>query len=523
MNKVGNWLEILATKFVLLLGFCMFLAFSFWAMKYKHELPSDLSSERVVGYLDNKGLNVLVMGIFFLIIVLLGKLVLRGEEAVVHRRVRNIVIGITVLSGILLSVWVSICHITPIWDQLQVYYGALEFHAGKYDLMDTYYNTYPQQYGLSFLYELFLWLNPGYRFFQYLNVIFIMTVLVFVYLIAEELFHRNEISFYAVICTVCFFPLPIYVNFVYGELWNMAFGIVAIWAVLRCLSTGKMRYGVVGIGMMSVAMVARINVVVWAIALALMLLVYAIRHKKMQMVVLSVLIVLVPILCVEGVKWSYELRSGKEIQPGAPYILTICMGMQERWEGPGYYSGYTNIVFNGPAERDKDVAIQIAMQDINARMQEFLADPGYARDFVQRKIWQQWNESTYNSLVMTCTFEQPPSGIVERVYYGDLQEVLCKWGNYYLFIIYFFVMVYAVVTLCKERRIEQGILIIALFGGLLFSIVWETKARYMFPYTILMFPCMAAGIYHVRFVFGKCLTILRERKRKVLENNGSME
>lgn len=523
MNRFREWLGVFATKFVYMIGFCIFLAFSFWAMKYKHEYPSDLTTERVVGYLDNRGMNVLVLGIFFLSLVLLGKCVLRGAEEVVHRRVRYIAVGVVALSGVLLAVWVSVCHITPIWDQLQVFYGALEFHAGKFDLMDTYYNTYPQQYGLSFLYELFMGFHPGYRFFQYLNVVFVMLIILFVYLVTEELFHSNEISFYSVVCTAFFLPLPLYVNFVYGELWNMAFGMMAIWATLRCMSTDKMRYGVVAVLMMTIAMVARINVVVWAIALMLVLGVYAIKHGKLKMAVLGVLILVIPILSVEGVKWSYELRSGKEIQPGAPYILTICMGMQECWEGPGYYSGYTNSIFNGTAQRDKDVATQIAMQDLSVRMQEFAADPGYARDFFQRKIWQQWNEGTYNALIMTCTFEKEPEGFVRDVYYGDVSGIIYKWCNYYLFVIYSFVLACVGVKLIRERDVRQCILIVAIIGGLIFSIVWETKARYMFPYTVLMFPCMAAGICYVRKIFKNGYDLIKGRMGKRLVNIGNVE
>jgi len=497
MRQWGKVLETFACKCVMLLGCAVFVAFTYWALKYKHEYPMDLSTERVVGYLDNKLQNIIVLVLFLGVMMLIKYFVLRGDEKTVHRRVRWIAILTTLVMCVLLAVWVSICHITPIWDQLQVYYGALEFHAGKYDLMDSYYNTYPQQYGLSFIYELLLWLGPGYRLFQYINVILIGIIIYFVYLLTDELFHNEEANFYAIIGVAIFTPLPLYVNFVYGELWNMSLGLVSIWAMLRYLSTKNIRYGVLSVLMMSVAMVARINIVVWAIALMLVLLVYGFSHREGTTLMLAILILAIPILSVQAVKVSYELRSGKEILPGAPYIMTISMGLQEQWEGPGYYSGYTNGIFNGVANRDKDVATEIAMEDIKVRMREFMDNPAYARDFFQRKIWQQWNEGTYNSLIMTCTFEQAPEGIVQSVYYGKGEKVIYKWCNWYLFVIYFFVMAYAIVSVVRKREIEQSILIVALIGGLIFSIVWETKARYMFPYTVLMFPCMAAGMCYI--------------------------
>ena len=53
--------------------------------------------------------------------------------------------------------------------------------------------------------------------------------------------------------------------------------------------------------------------------------------------------------------------------------------------------------------------------------------------------------------------------------------------------------------LAEKRRqwttIENYILLICVFGGFLFSLMWEAKTRYVFPYFIAMIPYGAAGVW----------------------------
>lgn len=42
--------------------------------------------------------------------------------------------------------------------------------------------------------------------------------------------------------------------------------------------------------------------------------------------------------------------------------------------------------------------------------------------------------------------------------------------------------------------VEKYALLIGVYGGFLFSLLWETKARYVFPYLLFLLPYAAAGI-----------------------------
>lgn len=46
----------------------------------------------------------------------------------------------------------------------------------------------------------------------------------------------------------------------------------------------------------------------------------------------------------------------------------------------------------------------------------------------------------------------------------------------------------------RWEHIEKYVLLIAVFGGFLFSLMWEAKTRYVFPYLIMELPYIALGI-----------------------------
>ena len=45
----------------------------------------------------------------------------------------------------------------------------------------------------------------------------------------------------------------------------------------------------------------------------------------------------------------------------------------------------------------------------------------------------------------------------------------------------------------KEYEVNELILVLAIFGGMLFSLLWEAKSRYVLPYFILMIPYSVRG------------------------------
>ena len=193
-------------------------------------------------------------------------------------------------------------------------------------------------------------------------------------------------------------------------------------------------------------------------------------------------------------RFSYELRSGNRIEGGIPASMYIAMGMQRSPGGAGVYNGYNNSVFRGEAGSDEEKANEIAVTYIRERIAEFRNDPAMAREFYKEKIQEQWNEPTFCSLVMTATFEQPPAGIVEKLYYGDWQQRYRDYMNRYVTVLYLGVILYSIAGLLRKTNILQCLMAIGVIGAFLFSILWEAKSRYVLPYIVLLIPYMALGI-----------------------------
>ena len=515
MKKMPEMVEKVCTKAVYGMMLLISLVLGYWAVRYTHGYPPDLSEGQVIIEPDSVGKNLLIFCAALAAAWLLQWAVLRGEEAVKRRRVRRIAIAVTLLMGILLTLWVSVCHITPVWDQMQVYLDAMDFKAGNFKDMTGYIYMCPHQYGLTFLYEIFLAFGGGYRLLQYINVLMIMCTVWCSYALVDELFEDVKASLYVIIGNMLFFPMWIYVNYVYGEMLSIGFSMLGIWLLVRGCHREKNICILLSLLSQSVAVLARSNVLVVLIAVCIAILVHSLRQRSLKMLVVAALTLTVPLGAIGAMRLSYEWRSGIKIEGGIPASMYVAMGMQRTSGGAGVYNGYNNSVFRGEANSDEKKANEIALSYIRGRIQEFMADKTMAKDFYKDKIQAQWNEPTFCSLVMTATFEQEPTGIVEELYYGSWQQRYRDYMNRYLTVLYLGVILYCAWGLMRKSDILQCLMLIGVIGGFLFSILWEAKSRYVLPYIILLIPYMALGISAAQDCLSKAVSRLKHFKGRL--------
>lgn len=514
MKKIPELVEMICTRAVHGILLLISLLLGYWALRYTHGYPMNLKEDQILIAPDSVGKNVLIFLIVILVTWLIQRWVLRGDKEKQKRRVRLIAIAATVIMGILLIIWVSVCHITPVWDQMQVYLDAMDFKAGNYQDMTGYIYMCPHQYGLTFLYEIFLVFGGGYRLLQYLNVVMVMCTVFCSYLLVEELFADVRASLYVVLGNFLFFPLWIYVNYVYGELLSIGFSMLGIWLLVHWCHTEKHRYALLSLLALSVAVLARTNVLVVLIAVCITMLVHGLHRRSGKVLLVALLTILVPLGAIGAMRWSYELRSGIKIEGGIPSSMYVAMGMQRSTGGAGVYNGYNNSVFRGEAGSDEEKANEIAVTYIRERLQEFRRDPVMAQDFYKEKIQEQWNEPTFCSLVMTATFEQAPKGLVEKLYYGSWQQHYRDYMNRYVTVLYLGVILYCITGVLRRTNILQCLMGIGVIGGFLFSILWEAKSRYVLPYIVLLIPYMALGISMLQTYLGKAVATRRMEKNE---------
>ncbi len=488
-------LETICTKIVYGIASAMFLALTFWAVKYSHRHSEDYSSEHISGVFDSLGANLPLFILILVVFYLLQVVLLRGTKEQQRKKVKIFLIIDMVITGILAFIWVTGCHIKPSDDQLQVYLTSVEFSQGIYRDMEAYFYMCPQQYGLAFLYECIWWIWESYHFVQYINIIFLLMIIYFGYRINDCLFKNERINLYTILVINMFLPLFFYINFVYGEVGCVAMSLCCIWAVLQWKQTEKIRYIVAALLTMSLAVLVRMNMIIVAIALFIVLLMYALTKKKWKACVLALLLLVVPLGSIELVELSYELRSGLEVGDGIPVSVNVAMGMQQSWQGAGAYNAYNHQTFWNEGGGDTKVASEVGKAYIAGRLQEFKNDPGMARFFYQSKIWEQWNEGSFGSLLMTSDFEAAPFGPAQEIYGGSLTKVTQNYMERYLFVIYLMALVCCAYGLLFEKELKKTILPMIVIGGMIFSLLWEAKARYVFPYITVLLPAVAVGLH----------------------------
>ena len=472
----------------------MFGCLTYWAGKYKHEFQPDYSQERVVGSFDSWGRNLLIFCMVAVVLYIVQKILLKGPKETQQKRIRLFVWIDILIVGVYAVVWVAGSHIMPYADQYQVYLTAVEFRQGIYRDMEAYFYMCPQQYGLAFLYECVLWIWESYHLIQYINIVFLMMIYFFGYKIAEEMFEDPKVSLYTILVMNGFVPLILYVNFVYGEMGTIAMSLCTIWAVMRWIRRDQKRYMAAASVAMILAILVRQNMVIVTIALTIVLILIGFRRKSWKAFVLSLLLFLLPMGSVRAVELSYEARSGLSVGDGIPSIMVVAMGMQQSWHGAGVYNAYNHTAFWNEGEGDTKKAAQVAWDYIDGRVQEMAADLPATRYFYQSKIWEQWNEGSFGSIFMTNHFDATPFAPAQAVYGGDLRSSLVAWMDQYVFVIYLAVFIYCLHGLCIEKDVRKTIFPLIAIGGMIFSLLWENKSRYVLPYVVILLPAVAAGV-----------------------------
>ncbi len=511
MKKKADVLETICTKLVFGIAAAMFFALTFWAVKYSHRHSADYSSEHVWGAFDTLGANLPLLLLIMVAFYVLQAILLRGTEERKRKNVKIFLIVDMIVAGVLACIWVTGSHIMPSDDQLQVYLTSVEFSQGIYRDMEAYFYMCPQQYGLAFLYECIWWIWESYHFVQYFNVAFFLMIIFFGCQISDCLFANARVNLYTILVINMFLPLFFYINFVYGEVGCVAMSLCCIWAVLRWMQTEKIRYMVVAALTMSLAVLVRMNMIIVAIALLIVLLMFALKKKSWKACVLAVLLFVVPLGSIELIELSYELRSGLKVGDGIPVSVNVAMGMQQSWQGAGAYNAYNHQTFWNEGGGDTATAAEVGKAYIAARLQEFKNDLGMARFFYQSKIWEQWNVGSFGSLIMTNDFEASPFGPAQEIYGGSLKDVTQNYMERYLFVIYVMALVYSVYGVLFEKELKKNILPMVVIGGMIFSLLWEAKSRYVFPYVTILLPSIAVGIHLCHLSLENCFVAMKKR------------
>lgn len=391
-----------------------------------------------------------------------------------------------------------------------------------------YVGMYQQQKGLAILYEILFTLfgDFNYRPAKILHVVWwILTILAgygFLKLNTDRPVFR---ILYCVMMLGCL-PLLFYLPYIYGDVLSISFGIILFYGVAAYEHSGQKRYIALASFAAGLAVLARKNTWIVLVAVAVYVLLVSLRKKKVRYLMAGTAILLTAALSVKAVDVIYEVRSGYPSGVGIPSILWVAMGLQETEGRAGVYNRYQQATFTD-YDCQQELAAQQGKEYIRERLEEFSQDPGMAFNFFKNKLEGQWIEPMYAALESTESFEEGAelSPVLESLYYGELGRIIWKLTNYYQSILYLtglMALVMLGILWWKKKEVPTSLWLpwIAVFGGFLFSILWEAKSRYVFPYCVFMILYAPEGLYQMGLLLCKLPKLRKFKKSGHTQDKG---
>lgn len=483
--------------FILFIG----LFLSFYSARYSYYSPTTYKGP-VLLIKDNVLWNILTfIGSVALSMLLHFLMTKTGER---QRTVGYTFLGLTCLLYVIAGlIWVSELPYYPSGDQLNATAAAYYHLNGNFIMLKDsgYLGKFPYQKGLTILYELLFTLFGDFcypvvaRIHIFLGAITLITGYLF---IEETSLHSICKLLYCPLFLFCV-PYLVLTPYAYGDLPSICFCMVLFWALLRYARTNNKLYVVLCCIMAALSLMVRMHTWVVLIAVCIGMILVSIQKKALAPVLAAALVIVSAFTAIKAVDYSYLLRSGYPSTYGAPMVLTLAMGMQDNEGGPGTYNNYQTTVMSS-VDYDRDAASTIATENLQESLEHFADDPDYASHFFKTKLQMQWIEPSFETLLSTHSFDEelPLPEWINEIYYGGLHDPLLTFADRYQSVIYIGFLFF-VPVLWKKRKENAAcyIPLIAIVGGFLFSIIWESQCRYVLPYYIFMLLYVPDGIWQV--------------------------
>lgn len=458
----------------------------------------------------------LIIALFLTFMFLVGK----AYEKVLYKCNRNILLGVVCLLSFGISIyWILASGTAPQADQLTVLEYAKAFSQGDFSsLMEPNYLTRClHQLGLvTFHRILFYFFGYGnYIAFQIFSAAMVPVLVFSGCQIVRRLSVNNGMAeiYYLVLAGTCF-PMYAYTAFVYGEMASTALILLATWILLSCLekfSVSKLTGLAFIVGL---AVQLRKNVLIVLIAFEIVIFIKFWQKREWKVFLTGCSILLGAFLFQASVEGIYSNVRNKEAEQ-IPAVLYIAMGLHDTYGYPGWNDFYQHNAFAETGD-NVEVATEVGRADIRKSMERFLEDPAYMLYFFQYKINSQWQAPMYQSIAVNNCVAREQSSLVRMIYEKKLPgQLIEQYMKAFQFFLYGCIFLWLIRNFKKEMPLVNYVLLIAVFGGFLFTVMWEAKTRYALPYMLLMLPNFGLAMQEFMAFLVKPARFL---KRKLLKD-----
>lgn len=385
---------------------------------------------------------------------------------------------------------------------------------GGYDQFKPfgYMDLYPFQYGfLRYVKFVFTFLGTdNYDALQILNVVYLWLILWLIVKNTRFMFGREQ---YGIgVALMLFFPLSLYVTYIYGTLLSFALSLASAYFLMKLLN----REGCLWLSFFLVvvlntlAILAKNNALIFMIAEIGMIFLYTVKQPTSKTVLCNALLIvsLLAAYTVSMIALNNDLSKYTERDKvGTPKISWIAMGLQTGGWAEGWNNFYNRDVYWNN-DRDIGRAVELSRASIKESLGCFLDDPEYCVKFFYKKICSEWMNPSFEAfnLIQRSTIYNPNTAMKRSVparwflhrKEGKSLDSTHFVLNEYLKIYEFAVIAGALFYLIKRRlKTADCLFAVAFIGGFLFHVFWEAASQYMLPYFVLLIPYGVAGLHDI--------------------------
>ncbi len=379
---------------------------------------------------------------------------------------------------------------------------AVKFMQGNYTAFEKgeYLFSYSFQIGmtafLEIIYRIFGVRN--YLAFQIINVVCIMIFLWMLNRITCELFENERIGRLEAVLSMGMLPLFLFSTFVYGDVIGWAFGISAVYCIIRFLKTDRLPLAVGAAFLFAAGIVVKSNISILLVAAVIAVILHTFENKRYIFLLLILLMAVLTKLFTGAVEAVYVQRAGlAEYPKGIPKVAWVAMSMQETDEGGyacGWYNSYNWVVYD-QNDYDWDATAKACMDNLKQSLGKLAHEQRYALNYFYKKFTSQWNEPTFQTMISNewCTrHTDKTTEIAHYFLFEKGRDILHEVMNIYHFLMFF------CTAICffpgkNKWSLPKAYFALNIFGGFLFHMIWEAKTRYVLGYFVLMLPLAACG------------------------------
>jgi hypothetical protein len=404
----------------------------------------------------------------------------------------------------------------PVTDAMTLDKIFAEFASDDYSNLTEkggYLFTWPFQLGYVLFGETMdsIFGHANYMAWDMLLLLSILVTVFFLYKMTWEIFEDRAVCSIMALLSLGMLFFYNYSTYVYGDVYSLLPQSIALYTTILFVKRKRVVYAVITSICMGLSVIIKTNSEITLIAIVMIMILsawkdkstegyyaYEFAHRLVVRILLSVLMIGVVMLGKWAVNAYYCERAGIEAIPsGSPSASHIAMGLQESELEDGWYTGYNYKIF---IENDYDTekTKAVAMEEIRSRVDTFVHHPRYAFKFFGRKFLTQWADpvciSTHN-LDFVSRHVENPTDLMYYIVFGDGNIITSQIMNVFMSVCYLCVFIHLLTRIRKGKLSEQEmLLLIMIFGGIIFHEFWEGSSRYTMRYYVYWMPFAACGM-----------------------------